>query len=284
MGSATREAVAAAKAALAGQPGAADLALGEELFAAGRVIGDSTQLRSILSDPSADPAAKAKIIERIFGSLSAKTRGFISGLVNSRWSNQTDLLAGIEELGLRVMALSVDDSAADDSAADDGAADDSAADGTVDIAAELFAFGTVVSSNAELELALGSKLGETQAKADLVRALLGHKASEQTVAIVRHLVQQPRGRRIHALLGGAAAIVADQAGLAIATVTTATPLAADQLSQLQSRLSVSYGRQLGINLVIDPELIGGVRVQIGDDIIDDTVATRLGDLKLQLAG
>ena len=279
MGSATREAVAAAKAALAGQPGAADLALGEELFAAGRVIGDSTQLRSILSDPSADPAAKAKIIERIFGSLSAKTRGFISGLVNSRWSNQTDLLAGIEELGLRVMALSVDDSAADDSAADDGAAD-----GTVDIAAELFAFGTVVSSNAELELALGSKLGETQAKADLVRALLGHKASEQTVAIVRHLVQQPRGRRIHALLGGAAAIVADQAGLAIATVTTATPLAADQLSQLQSRLSVSYGRQLGINLVIDPELIGGVRVQIGDDIIDDTVATRLGDLKLQLAG
>ena len=279
MGSATREAVAAAKAALAGQPGAADLALGEELFAAGRVIGDSTQLRSILSDPSADPAAKAKIIERIFGSLSAKTRGFISGLVNSRWSNQTDLLAGIEELGLRVMALSVDDSAADDSSADD-----SAADGTVDIAAELFAFGTVVSSNAELELALGSKLGETQAKADLVRALLGHKASEQTVAIVRHLVQQPRGRRIHALLGGAAAIVADQAGLAIATVTTATPLAADQLSQLQSRLSVSYGRQLGINLVIDPELIGGVRVQIGDDIIDGTVATRLGDLKLQLAG
>ena len=254
------------------------------MFAAGRVIGDSTQLRSILSDPSADPAAKAKIIERIFGSLSAKTRGFISGLVNSRWSSQTDLLAGIEELGLRVMALSVADSAADDSAADDSAADDSAADDTVDIAAELFAFGTVVSSNAELELALGSKLGETQAKADLVRALLGHKASEQTVAIVRHLVQQPRGRRIHALLGGAAAIVADQAGLAIATVTTATPLAADQLSQLQSRLSVSYGRQLAINLVIDPELIGGVRVQIGDDIIDGSVATRLGDLKLQLAG
>lgn len=274
MGSATREAVAVAKAALADQPGAADLALGDELFSAGRVIGDSTQLRSFLSDPSADRAAKEKIIERVFGSLGAKTRGVISGLVNSRWSSPADLLAGIEEVGLRVMALSVDDSSVDNGSAGDG----------VDIAAELFAFGTVVSSNAELELALGSKLGETRAKVDLVQALLGHKASAQTIAIVRHLVQQPRGRRVNALLGGAAAIVADQAGLAIATVTTATPLAADQLSQLQSRLSASYGRQLKINLVIDPELIGGVRVQIGDDIIDGSVATRLGDLKLQLAG
>jgi F-type H+-transporting ATPase subunit delta len=264
MGSATREAVAAAKAALAGQPGAADLALGEELFAAGRVIGDSSQLRSVLSDPSADPAAKTKIIDGMFGSLSTKTRGFLSGLVHSRWSSQKDLLAGIEELGLRVMALSVD--------------------GSVDIAAELFAFGTVVSSSAELELAIGSKLGQTEAKAQLVQALLGGKASKQTVAIVRHLVQQPRGRRINALLAGAAAVVADQAGLAIATVTTATPLTADQLSRLQARLSASYGRPLKVNLVIDPELIGGVRVQIGDDIIDGSVATRLGDLKLQLAG
>ena len=147
----------------------------------------------------------------------------------------------------------------------------------------LFAFGNAVSSDAQLELAVGSKLGSDEAKAALVERLLGAKTTPQTLAIVSHLVQQPRGRRIAELLRNAMAIVADEAGLAVATVTTAAPITPEQLTRLSAALSASYGRGLRINHEIDPALVGGVRVQLGDEIIDGSVASRLNELRLQLA-
>ncbi|HEY8590427.1 MAG TPA: F0F1 ATP synthase subunit delta, partial [Naasia sp.] len=93
-----------------------------------------------------------------------------------------------------------------------------------------------------------------------------------------------RGRRIGALLRRTAGVIADEAGLGIATVVTATPLAPAQLQRLERVLSVRYGRSLSINQVIDETLIGGVRISVGDDVIDGSVATRLSDLRLQLAG
>ncbi len=269
MGSATRNAVAAAKAALAARAGAATLAgsalltVGEELLSAGRVIGDSAQLLSALGDRSADPSAKSALVGSVFGSLGPEAKDLLTGLAASRWSDQSDLLAGIEELGLRALA--------------------SSAPAGTDIPAELFAFGRLVSSNADLELAVGSKLGDPAAKAALVGKLLGGRASEQTIAIVRHLVQQPRGRRIGALLRHAADIVADESSLAVATVTVAAPLGADQLDRLRRGLAKKYG-DLRINQVVDPAVIGGVRIAVAGDVIDDSVATRLKELRLQLAG
>ena len=61
----------------------------------------------------------------------------------------------------------------------------------------------------------------------------------------------------------AADVVADQAGASIATVTSAQPIAAAQLTSLGKSLAKVYGRELNINLVIDPAIIGGLRVQVG---------------------
>lgn len=265
MGATTRQALEASKAALADASGAGELATAEQLLAAGRVIGGSAQLQSVLGDSSTDRATKVSALKAVFGtSLSGGVFDLLGTVVSHRWSNDDDLLAGIEELGLRAAA-------------------DSAPTGT-DIEGELFAFGKAVASNAELELAISSKLGDSESKIALIDRLLSGKVSAQSLAILRHLVSQPRGRRINALIRQAAAIVADQTEHAIATVTTAKPIAAAQLARLQSGLAANYGRNLKVNQVVDPELVGGVRVQIGDDVIDGSVASRLQELRLQLAG
>lgn len=264
MGSATRGALAASRAELSSR-GSADLATAEELFSAGRIIGDSAQLTSMLSDTSTAVAEKHAILKAVFGTnLGEPTLGLLDTVVSHRWSSTDDLLAGIEELGLRAAADS--------------------APATVNIDAELFAFGAAVSSDPELELAVSSKLGTAESKVALVDTLLSKKVSPQTLTIVRHLMQQPRGRRIGELLRTAATIVADQSGLAVATITSATPIRAVQLERLQKALAARFGRPLKFNLVVDAALIGGLRVQVGDTVIDDSVSSKLKDLRLQLAG
>ena len=148
----------------------------------------------------------------------------------------------------------------------------------------MFDFSRAVSSDPELELAVGSKLGEPAGRVALVDALLAGKADPATVAIVRHLVQSPRGRRIGELLSHAADIVADADGSVVATVTSATEPTPAQLERLQATLAAQYGRSPRINLIIDPDLVGGLRVQLGGEVIDGSVATRLADLRLRLAG
>jgi F-type H+-transporting ATPase subunit delta len=265
MGSATREALAQTRNRLASAAGVSTLATGEQLLAAGRIIGESASLRSAIANPSADSAAKVLVVTRVFGgSVGAEALAVLSDIAEARWSTQDDVLVAIEEIGIRILADS--------------------ASGSASIEGELASFREAVSSSPELELALGSKLGDTDAKLSLVDRLLAGKASGQTVAIVRHLVAQPRSRRIGELLREAARIVADQGGKAIATVTSAAPITTAQLERLQKGLASLYGRPLSIRQVFDPEVIGGLRIQVGDDVIDGSLSSRINDLRLQLAG
>jgi F-type H+-transporting ATPase subunit delta len=262
MGSATRGSLGEARAALAQVP-EIRLETAEQLLQAGRVIGSSNQLRNLLGDPGLETSDKTEIVRRVFsGSLDSVALQLVTSIAGDRWSSDDDLLEAVEDLGMRAAARS-------------------ASPGT-DIVGELFEFGKAVRSNASLELAVSSKLGTAAAKASLVTELLVN-ASQQTRLIVSHLVQQPRGRRISELLRQAAAVVSDESGRLVATVTVARPIAGPQLERLREGLARAYGRNVAINQVIDESVIGGLRVRIGNDVIDGSVATKLNDLRLQLA-
>lgn len=262
MGSATREAQGTIRNAVSSLT-SADLTTGEQLLNAGRVIGDSAPLLSALVDAMIEPAERVAIVDSLFASFSDPARSLLGVAVSAHWSSGSDLLAGIEELGFRVLSKS--------------------APASVSIEDELFSFGSAVDSNSELELAVSSKLGSVDAKSALVGDLVDGKASKQTVAILEHLVSQPRGRRIGALLTDAATAVADERGFTVATVTTAAPLADAQVARLSKALGATYGREIHINHVVDPSVVGGLRVQIGDDVIDGTISRRLTELRLQLS-
>ena len=262
MGSATREALSAASATLDAQ-GAIDFATGEQLLAAALVVDDSPALRSALADDTAPLESRASIVKAVFGSYTPAAKAVLESLAGQRWSTEDDLVAGIERLGIRALAAS--------------------APKTVSIDDELFAFSTAVASDPELELALGSRLGPAAGKIALVEKLLGSKASKQTVAILSALLARPSGRRIAGLIRYATTIVAEQSSQAIATVTVAAPLTAAQNQRLAKALSAKHGSTIRVNEIVDPSILGGMRVQIGDEVTDGSIANRLADLRPRLA-
>lgn len=258
MGSASRVALSAARAALSG---GTDQATGADLLAASAQIAGAPALLGALADASADGAAKVQLVERLFGGLSAGARSVLAAAVAQAWSTPAELVAGVEELGLRADAAA-----------------------HPDLADELLAAAAVIDGNHELELGLGSKLGDPAAKVALVEKLFSGRLSPNAVAVVSHLVANPRGRRLSAALRESARVVADQGGSELATVTVAAPLTQPQQTRLEGYLEQSAGRPVRVTTVVDPALIGGVRIQIGGDVIDGSVRSRLDDLRLQLAG
>jgi F-type H+-transporting ATPase subunit delta len=262
MGSATREAIAAANATLAKQS-TVDLAAGEQLLAAALVVSGSHELRAALADDTAKDSDRKGIVDAVFGEYTKAAKAILGSLGTSRWSSEDDLIAGIEELGIRALAAS--------------------APAELSIDDELFEFGVAVTSNSELELALGSKLGGVDGKVALVESLIGSKASQQTVAILKALLAHPRGRRIGELIRYAATIVADEAGNGIATVTVASAIDDEQRTRLEAALRTQYDRDIRLNVIVDPDILGGVRVQIGSEVIDGTISNRIADLRLRLA-
>ena len=79
-------------------------------------------------------------------------------------------------------------------------------------------------------------------------------------------------------------VAAEVRGEEVATVRVARPLADAERDRLASALARTYGRDVHLNVIVDPEVIGGIRVEIGDDVIDGTVASRLDDAGRRLAG
>ncbi len=263
MGSATTQALAATTAALSAASGV-DLDVAGELFAVARAVGDSSQLSGALADSAAPTEARRKVVADVFGAaVKPTTASLLATAVAQRWSSSDDLVDGIEDLAVRAVAIAETDA---------------------DVEAELFGFSRAVADNPELELALGSRLGDAAAKGELVEKLLKGRASAGTTLIAASLIQQPRERRVRQLLSRATKVVADQRGRAVATVVAAAPLSAAQSERLTAALTKRYGTKVSLNTIVDPTVVGGMRVQIADDVIDASVSSRLADLRQRLAG
>ena len=99
---------------------------------------------------------------------------------------------------------------------------------------------------------------------------------------VQQAVAAPRGRSFDRTIEMYGEVAADRRSRVVATVTAAVPLTEAQRDRLAAALHQLYGHEVHLNIEIDPELIGGVRVELGDEVIDASILSRLEEARRRL--
>ncbi len=241
--------------------------LGDELFAVVGLLGTEHALRRALSDAGKPAAEKGAIAGALLrGKVTRRTEALVVAAAESRWATSGDMVDAVEQLAIEALVMAAQ-----------------AENGLDDLEDGLFRFSRVVASQPDLRSALAGTWLPAEGKQDLVRALLEGKVPAVTLRLISQMVAHPRGRSLTAALDLCAGIAAQRREQLIAVVRSATDLSAAQRRRLAGALAASYGHQVHLNVVIDPSVVGGISVQIGDELIDGTVASRLAAVRRRLA-
>lgn len=241
---------------------------GEDLLAITDLLTREKSLRQTLADAGRPEGERREILTRLVGdkvSPAALSLGQVA--VGQRWSDDADLVDAFEMAGASALI---------------GAAEKT---GTADrVAEELFRFSRAVDASGELQLTLSSTAVPAQSKRAVLSDLLNGKVDPTTVRLASFAVTHLRGRRIDEALSALVELAAVRRGALPGVVRVAQPLESDQMERLSEALRNLYGQPVQLSIEVDPSVIGGVSVQVGDEIIDGTLSHRIAQARRRLAG
>ena len=203
----------------------------------------------------------------VFGAhLPAGATSVVAAAAGLRWASSTDLVRALEQCGVVAIVRAADREGAGDR-----------------VEVELFAFGRTVVENPDLRSALSDPARSVADKQALVRSLLSGKAHAGTVLLVEQAASGAHLTLTNAL-DGFVELAASTRGRLVALVRVAQQLDEDEEKRLAAALSAQYDKTVHLNTVVDPSVLGGIHVSIGDEVIDGTVSSRLDEASRRLAG
>lgn len=265
---ASLDAVASAFEPILQRAGTAASDLGAQMFVVVDALDVSGPLRRALTDPARPAEAKAALVaEMLGGRVDERVVEVVSGLARARWSSDGDLTEALERL------------------AADAVLAGSQADGRLQqVEDELFRLDRLLVGQRELRRALTDRSVAAEQRVALVRGVLEGKVAPATQQLVERAAFAPRGRTMAVMLGMLGRLTARRRNRLVAVVDAAAPLTEAQVRRLTGILERAYGRKVQLNISVDSELVGGLRVQIGSEVVDATVLSRLDDARRRLAG
>ena len=148
---------------------------------------------------------------------------------------------------------------------------------------ELFRIARVLESSRELRDVLSDGNLTYSGRAAVIDDLFGSSAHETTVRLVRYVIRAGRLRDLVGAIDWLVGLAAEERGRRIAEVRSAVPLDDDERARVATALSRLTDRNVEIRDIIDRSVIGGIRVNVGDLIIDGTVRLRVERLRDLLA-
>lgn len=237
--------------------------IGNELFTITKVLDDSIQLERALTDPSRPVADKVAVLKELLGdNAHPMTMEIMTDLVSRRWSRARDIANAVEDFGVDAMMYYAD-----------------ATDATLQVSIELSELHSALLNLPVVRAKLYDYQATSEARVKLFREVFSGKTlNKVTMRLAEHATCNLRRRRYLETIQWLINKFSRHMGESMVTVTTATPLKKEQIKRLVEVYSAKVGRQAHINSVVDPTVLGGMRIQVGDEVTDNTVVAQLQNL------
>lgn len=263
----SREAVVRAFDPVVTAAGKDALAIAEQLFSVVDTLDASGSLRRALTDPARPGHDKAELVASLFGTFDPRAIDVLKDFAHARWSADADLAESIELAGAQALLAYADQ------------------DGSLaTIEEELFRVERILSGERDLLTAISNRSATPEGRLGVFEDVLGGKLHPVTHALLARTVAKPRGRRLLPTIELLLAAAAERRNRQVANVTAAVELSAAQRTRLANILKDAYGREVHINVAVDPKVLGGIRVQVGAELVDGTVLARLDEARRRLVG
>lgn len=270
MYAASREALSQTRAALTaaldsvspGEATAAAARAGSELFSVVEVLDGQRTLRGSLADSSTSAAGRQDLARRVFsGKVGAQALATLETAVGQDWSAGSDLRNSLVTLGRESLLRA--------------AADQNQSDTVED---ELFRLGRIMAGNPQLEQVLSDRSAPAAAKRELLSKLLYGKVTAITEALVIQAVGRLRATPADTF-DELSALAAAQRDKAVAHVRSASALSSEQVDRLTATLTRTYGKPVSVHVEVEPDLLSGMVVRVGHEVIDGSGAGRLAAVR-----
>ena len=238
--------------------------IGSELFTITNVLDHNIQLERALTDPSRPVEDKVAVVKTLIGDQAHPlVMEIMSDLVSRRWSRVSDIANAVEDFGVDGMMYYADHT-----------------NTTLQVSVELAELHSALLNLPVVRTKLYDATVSSEARVKLLYSLIGDADfTKVTKRLAEHATCNLRNRRYLQTIQWLINKFSRHMGESMVTVTTATPLSKEQVKKLVAIYSAKTGHPVHINSVVDPTVLGGMRIQVGDEVTDNTVVAQLQHLQ-----
>jgi ATP synthase F0 subunit b/ATP synthase F1 delta subunit len=243
--------------------------LAADLVSVAKVLNGELVVTRYLTQPSEDAAPRVRLLERLLsGKVGDPALELLRAAVSERWSTNTDLIDAVEHVARQAL-LEV-------------AAREDRVDEVED---QLFRFARILEAQPRLGVLLGEYGSPAEGRVGLLRNVLKSatgRSNRITNSLLAQTIELLRGQSADDAVMFLAEAAVARRNEVVAQVSAATEPSDAQRTRLTEVLSRIYGHPVAVQLQIDAELLGGLLISVGDEVIDGTLSARLTAAEAQL--
>ncbi len=244
-------------------------AVSAELVSVAKMLEREMVVTRYLTVPAEDAAPRVRLLERLVsGKVADPTLDVLSAAVSERWSANADLVDAIEHVSRQAL-LEVAERE----------------DQVDEVEDQLFRFSRILDAQPRLAILLGDYAAPAEGRIALLNKVLDSSSGSVNkigAALLSQTVELLRGEPAEEAMKFLAEVAVARRGEVVAQVGAAAEPSDAQRTRLTEVLSRIYGHPVTVQLEIDPELLGGLLISVGDEVVDGTLSSRLVVAEAQL--